>query len=75
MELDFRHPELFANPIHLLAIHIEKKYRKIDEASTADTFRLHDKVFSRYCLDVRSNPLTARNATPRGLLSHDAIDD
>ena len=29
MELDFRHPELLANPIHLLAVHIAGHYRKV----------------------------------------------
>ena len=42
MELDLRHPELFANPIHLLAVHIEEPYRKIDNPSTTDTILLHD---------------------------------
>jgi hypothetical protein len=41
MELDLRHPELFANPIHLLAVHLHKLYGHSQETSTVDTLLLH----------------------------------
>jgi hypothetical protein len=41
MELDFRHSELFANPIHLLAVHLHKQYLNFGKTSTGDTFLLH----------------------------------
>ena len=43
MKLDFRHPELFANPIHLLAVHLCKLYGHSQETSTEDTFLLYYK--------------------------------
>jgi hypothetical protein len=41
MELDFRHSELLANPIHLLAIHIAQQYVQLEKTSTADTLFPH----------------------------------
>ena len=41
MELDFRHSELFANPIHLLAIHLYEQYGYFVKTSTEDTCLLH----------------------------------
>jgi hypothetical protein len=43
MELDFRHSELFANPIHLLAIHLYEQYGYFVKTSTEDTCLLHLK--------------------------------
>ena len=43
MELDFRHSELFANPIHLLAVHLHEQYVNFGKTSTGDTFLLHLK--------------------------------
>ena len=37
MELDFRHSELLANPVHLRAIHIDEQYGRFGQMSTADT--------------------------------------
>ena len=41
MELDFRHSELFTNPIHLLAVHLDEQYVNFGKTSTGDTFLLH----------------------------------
>ena len=41
VELDFRHSELFTNPIHLLAVHLDEQYVNFGKTSTGDTFLLH----------------------------------
>jgi hypothetical protein len=75
MELDLGHPELLTDPIHLLAIHIEKQYSKIDNPSTTDTFLLPDYVFCGYFFNGRAYLLRdcCAEHSAQSLRSHDAI--
>jgi hypothetical protein len=56
MELDFRHSELFANPIHLLAIHLYEQYGYLVKTSTEDTCLLHLKSIYVILYHDKSDP-------------------
>jgi hypothetical protein len=66
MELDFRHSELLANPVHLLAIHIAQQYVQLEKTSTTDTFLLHQR---RICVILYFMEKTAFACHPGTSLS------